>query len=242
MNTLGDDPGDVMRQSWRDLLFLHWPVPAEALTPLLPPGLMLDTFDGQAYVGLVPFTMRGVRPTGTPPFAPLSNFHETNVRTYVRRAVDGTDPGVWFFSLDAANAVAVRLARAWFKLPYFFARMRLDRDENGTTLCASERRWPAPVPARVELRYRVSGDVFFAAPDSLEFFLAERYRLYTIGARGRLFSGRVHHAPYPLQAATVLDLHENLIAAAGIVRPDGPPPLAHYASGVDVRVSPLRPC
>ena len=119
------DQRAVMRQRWADLLFLHWPVAPETLQPLLPPGLTLDTFEGQAYVGLVPFTMTGVRPVWAPPVRWLSNFHETNVRTYVHR--EGKDPGVWFFSLDAANSIAVRIARAAWKLPYHYARMSLSR-------------------------------------------------------------------------------------------------------------------
>jgi hypothetical protein len=119
----------VMWQRWADLLFLHWPVPPDELAALLPPGLTLDTFDGQAYVGLVPFTMTGVRPVWAPALPWLSHFHETNVRTYVH--CRGRDPGVWFFSLDAANPVAVKIARALWKLPYHFARMRLARAGNG---------------------------------------------------------------------------------------------------------------
>ena len=117
----------VMYQEWRHLLFVHWEVPAGPLQALLPPGLDLDTYDGRAFVGLVPFTMRGVRPRRLPGDPCLSNFHETNVRTYVHR--DGRDPGVWFFSLDAANPAAVALARAWFGLPYYHARMCVEVDD-----------------------------------------------------------------------------------------------------------------
>ncbi len=108
----------VMRMNWRDLLFLHWPVPAVILRALIPPQLELDLFEGTAYVGLVPFTMTGVRPVGVPPVPGLSSFHETNVRTYVR--LGDRDPGVWFFSLDAANPIAVKLARSLFHLPYHY--------------------------------------------------------------------------------------------------------------------------
>src|SRR2546425_10260967 len=114
--TLRPNGRRAMFQRWADLLFLHWIVPADQITPLLPPVLTLDTFEGHAYIGLVPFTMTGVRPVWAPPVAPLSDFHETNVRTYVH--LKGRDPGVWFFSLDAANTIAVRIARAVCKLPY----------------------------------------------------------------------------------------------------------------------------
>jgi uncharacterized protein YqjF (DUF2071 family) len=114
----------VMRQNWRDLLFVHWPIPCESLRPLIPAPLELDLFEGTAYVGLIPFTMTGVRPIGLPAVAGLSSFHETNVRTYVH--VGGRDPGVWFFNLEAANSIAVRLARRLFHLPYHYARMFLE--------------------------------------------------------------------------------------------------------------------
>ena len=120
------DRRPVMRQSWRELLFLHWPISPDQLRPLVPPSLDLDLFEGIAYVGLVPFTMTGVRPVGLPSVRGISNFHETNVRTYVHR--DGRDPGVWFFSLDAANRLAVYLARTFFHLPYYHARMFLEHE------------------------------------------------------------------------------------------------------------------
>ena len=230
-----------MRQRWARLLFLHWEVPPESLARLLPPGLDLDTFEGRAFVGLVPFTMTGVRPVLLPAVPGLSDFHEVNVRTYVHHR--GRDPGVWFFSLDAANAVAVKLARWTYRLPYHLARMRMDPPDGAADprviAYESERLRPAPLPARCRLRYEPTGNPAPAEPGTLEHFLAERYILYA-HARGRLFTGRVHHAPYPLQPARVLDLDETLIAANGIARPDSPP-LAHYAREVRVRIYPLIP-
>ncbi len=238
-----------MRQQWRDLLFLHWRVQPDLLRSLIPPELSIDTFEGQAYVGLVPFTMRNVRPTGLPAFAPLSNFHEINVRTYVHH--NGQNPGVWFFSLDAASAAAVRIARAWFKLPYFYARMRLDREqetgnreqkkgreEAGRIDYASERLWPDPLPAHAHIVWTPAGPIMQAAPDTLDHFLAERYLLYSY-KNERLYRGQVHHTAYPLQTATVHSLDENLVAQAGIARADTPP-IIHYAPGVDVDIYPLR--
>ncbi len=225
----------AMRQRWADLLFLHWPVPAEALRPLIPPELEVDTFGGDAYVGLVPFTMTGVRPVWSPPVPGLSNFHEINVRTYVHR--EGRDPGVWFFSLDAAQSLAVRIARTIWHLPYHFARMSLERGAEGAVRYRSERLWPGPLPGSCDLAYRAEGTPSPAVPGSLEHFLAERYILYAQGRRGMCL-GRVHHTPYPLQSASLLDLDENLIAASGIARP-ATAPLAHYASEVQVEVFPL---
>jgi hypothetical protein len=206
------------------------------LTPLLPPGLTLDTYEGRAYVGLVPFTMTGVRPVGLPAVPGLSNFHETNVRTYVHR--EGRDPGVWFFSLDAANSLAVRVARAWYRLPYHFARMDLRREADGWIDYRTERLWPGPIPARCAARYRGVGEPRAAAPGTLEHFLIERYILYA-WARERLYTARVYHTPYPVQDAEVAVLEEDLLAAAGIRR-GGEEPLKHFAHGVTVDIFPLR--
>ena len=226
----------VMRQEWRHLLFLHWEVPAEAIKALLPPGLEVDTHDGRAFIGLIPFAMHGVRPRFLPSLPWLSNFHETNVRTYVHR--EGKDPGVWFFSLDAANPVAVAIARVAFGLPYYRAKMRLKvgpiAGPGQALIYGSERLGVGPNPPRVEVEARVVGPVVRAEVGSLEHFLAERYLLYSVRG-GKLFRGQVHHRPYPLQAAEVDSLDETLIAAAGIDRPDRPP-LVHYAAGVKVDI------
>lgn len=231
----------VMRQDWSLLLFLHWEIPAEQLRPLVPAGLELDLYQGKAFVGLIPFTMSGVRPVGVPPIPFFSRFHETNVRTYVH--VAGRDPGVWFFSLDAANPLAVILARAWYHLPYHHARMSVTRDSPGSGTApgaisySSDRLRPGPRPASCAVRCVPKGPVAPAESGTLEHFLAERYLLYA-AHRGRLFRGQVHHTPYPLQAADVTALDESLLAAAGILRPDVPP-IAHFSQGVRVEVFPL---
>ena len=226
----------VMRMRWAHLLFLHWEVPVEALRPLVPAALEIDTYEGRAYVGLVPFTMTGVRPNLAPPVWGLSSFHELNARTYVHHR--GRDPGVWFFSLDAAQATAVMIARTLMGLPYHRARMRLERPADDVIDYGSERLWPGPVPARCALRYAIRGQAAPAAVGTLEHFLIERYILYA--RKGdRLLLGRVHHRPYPVQPAEVLALEEDLLAAEGVTRPAAAP-LVHYAAEVRVRVYPPR--
>jgi uncharacterized protein len=232
-----------MRQKWRDLLFLHWPINPGALRPLIPSQLELDLFEETAYVGLVPFTMTGVRPVGLPAIAGLSSFHETNVRTYVRLA--DRDPGVWFFNLEAANSIAVLLARRLFHLPYHYARMFLEHesntrpDEPATILYAGTRRWPGPLPASYSVRATPVGPIHPAPAGTLEHFLVERYILFTL-RKSRLLKAQVYHTSYPLQSANLLSLDETLLAAAGIERPETTP-LAHFAAGVNVEIFPLRP-
>ncbi len=222
-----------MRQRWHHLLFLHWPVPLTALRELVPRELTIDTFEGNAYVGLIPFTISGVRPAGIPGLGGLSAFHEVNVRTYVHR--NGADPGVWFFSLDAASALAVVGARIAYRLPYFHARMSVARldGERCAYEYASHRRWSSR-PIGCHLRYGPAGIPGPAPLGSLEHFLIERYILYAASGR-RLYQARVHHAPYPQQQGCVEDLEESLLAASGIARPSSAPP-CHYASAVDVEV------
>jgi uncharacterized protein YqjF (DUF2071 family) len=227
----------AQRQSWKKLTFLHWRVPEAVLRPLVPAELTLDTFEGDAFVGLVPFTMTGVRPLWAPAVPGISNFHETNVRTYVHK--DGRDPGVWFFSLDAASRVAVTVARTFWHLPYHHARMSLDEAE-GEIRYVTERLGPPPVPAGCKVTTRVLGAVSPAVGGTLEHFLAERYILYADTGGGSLSIGRVHHVPYPLQRAEAIAWEESLLQAAGIARPNDAP-LAHYADGVDVEIFALEP-
>src|SRR4051812_7298329 len=196
-------------QNWRQLLFVHWPVSAPELRPLVPGRLTIDEFEGSAYVGLVAFVVEAARPVGAPPRVGL-RFLETNVRTYVH--VDGREPGVYFFSLDAASLLAVVGARLGFGLPYFHARMRM-RARDGTVNYAMRRLTGRRGGLRV--RYQVGDYLGPSAPGTLEHFLIERYLLHVRRWNG-LWSTRVHHHPYPVHRARVLHLEESLLAADGL--------------------------
>lgn len=196
----------------------------------MPERLALDEFEGQAFVGLVPFRMQGVRQAWMPERSAL-DFLETNVRTYVH--LDGEHPGVYFFSLDAASRLAVWVARAAWALPYFFARMEMTMGEGGTEYRLERLSGTRP---KLDVRYRSGPPLGPSVPGSLEFFLLERYFLYA--ERDGLLRGQVHHAPYPAHRANVGELHEDLIASAGLPQ-TATAPLAHYSPGVDVEIFPL---
>ena len=219
-------------QDWRDLLFLHWRVPAAELAGLVHPRLSIDEFEGSAWVSMTPFTLRKGRFRGLPP---LPDFHELNFRTYVTHPRHG--PGIWFFSLDAASRFAVEPARRLYHLPYFHARMSLRRRADWIGV-ESARTATAERPFVFSGRYRPGGPVFAAAPDSLEQFLAERYCLYALDGRGRLVRAEIHHAAWPLQAAE-LELGLNTMAPEGVRLPDEAP-LAHFVAERDVLAWPLR--
>jgi len=188
----------ILAMGWQDLLFAHWRVPPEVLSRWIPDPLRLDTFEGEAWLGVVPFRMCGVRPRFAPPLPPVSAFPELNLRTYVTH---GGHPGVWFFSLDAASRVAVRMARATFHLPYFDARMTCRPLAGDGIEYTSQRTHRGVVGARLEASYRPRGPVFRSEPGSLEHWLTERYCLYSVDGRGRVFRGDVAHEPWPLQRA-----------------------------------------
>ena len=239
--TLEPDQPVLMHQNWHHLLFLHWEIPPLELQALLPPRLSLDTFQGKAYVGLIPFTMTGVRPILTPPLPWISAFHEVNVRTYVH--LNGRDPGVWFFSLDAASKIAVAAARAMYHLQYFAAEMDVRVGEGAFPAIEYDSKRTdsrGPQPANLHARYRaVEGPVQPAAPGTLEHFLIERYLLYAQDEDRQLYRARVHHQPYPVQKAEVQSLEETLVWAAGVKRPDVVG-LRHYAREVNVKIYPLE--
>ena len=222
-----------MHQHWGSLLFLHWPVPAELLSPLIPEPLVVDTHDGLAWVGITPFTMWGVRPAFTPPLPFLSESHELNVRTYVH--LDGV-PGVWFFSLDANNAIAAFGAWVAFHLPYFKARMSLERRERNLYF-ASRRDHASATPAEFEAVWTVGERLGEAQPGSLEFFLIERYCLYCARG-GKLYRVRILHSPWLLRAARLLSCRSTMIEAQGLPSPEGGPLLHQQGEPLKVRVWP----
>jgi uncharacterized protein YqjF (DUF2071 family) len=225
-------------QTWHRLLFAHWPLPPAALRAVVPAALPLDTFDGQAWLGIVPFSLTGLRLRGLPPLPALSAFPELNVRTYVTL---GGKPGVYFFSLDAANPLAVAGARL-LRLPYCFAAMavRPSRPPGGAGEAwvhyASRRLIPGPPGspgAVLRARYRPVGPPAPAPRGTLDHWLTERYCLYTVGRHGRVHRLEIHHPPWPLRPAEA-DLAVNtLTAPLGLALPDRPP-LLHYAHRQDV--------
>jgi uncharacterized protein YqjF (DUF2071 family) len=222
----------LLAQSWRDLLFAHWPVPAAMLRAAMPNQLPVDTHDGQGWIAAVPFLMTGIRLRGTPALPYFSETLELNLRTYV--TIDGK-PGVYFFSLDAASPIAVRIARRFFHLPYFDARMSCS-ETGGSFDYRSER---LQQPVRFHARYRPAGDVQFASPGTLEYFLTERYCFYTTNPRGQLLRGDVVHEPWPLQPAEAEFVENGLTLPWNIELPDTPP-LLHFAKRVDVRAQKVR--
>ena len=247
------------RQSWRDLLFAHWPVAAAAVRPLVPAGLTVDEYDGTSWLGIVPFRMAGVMRRPLPDLPWISAFPELNVRVYVSA---GGKPGVWFLSLDATNPLAVTAARLLFHLPYYRAAIRIVPDGEGVSYDCVRRggageqgRGGAGEKGRkgegenssfvirhssFSAHYRPTSPVYAAAPGTLEHFLTERYCLYAQSAGGSLWRTEVHHWPWPLQRAEAT-IGDNTISAAGGLPVSGPPPLLHFARRIDVAVwSPQR--
>lgn len=219
-----------MRQKWHDLLFMHWPVAERDLRPMIPTALELETFDGTAWVGVVPFHMSGIRFRGLPRIPGLSAFPELNVRTYVRH---GEKPGVWFFGLEAASAIAVAAARRWFNLPYFRAHMSVD-EIGGTIIYKSHRTHRGASEADFRAKYRPTGEVCSSRRGTLEYFLTERYCLYA-SAGHTIFRGEIDHPPWPLQAAEAEIETNSMAASHGIALPDTKP-LLHFARFQDVKI------
>ena len=224
---------------WTDLLFAHWPVPANELSPLIPGGFDLDVYDGQAWVGVVPFRMENTRLRGLPPIPGTNCFPEANVRTYVRDRKSG-HPGVFFFSLDAANLLAVLGARAWYRLPYFLASMHIERDSTGSWHYHSKRLLFSQ-PAGLRLTYSSHGKetaLPASKTGSLAHFLTERYALFAHSS-GRLLRADIHHRQWSLEPAEAEFEDLTLPAAQGIRLP-GAKPLLHYSRELDVIAWPPR--
>jgi uncharacterized protein YqjF (DUF2071 family) len=219
----------VLGMSWRDLLFMHWPVGVEDLRPLVPPALSIDTFEGSAWLGVVPFDMTGVRPHFLPAVPRLSHFPEINLRTYV--TVEGR-PGIWFFSLDAHSRVAVRLARATFHLPYFDAEMSCHASDDEVDYRSLRTHKGAP-RAEFAARYSPVGDPYESERGSIENFLTERYCLYSADRRGNVRRGEVHHHLWSLQPAGAEVSTLAMTQQIGLKLPETAP-ILHFSKRLDV--------
>jgi uncharacterized protein len=224
----------AMRQVWSDLLFAHWPTPAAGLASLLPSGLTLDTWEGEAWVGIVPFRMPYLSIRGLPNVPPFMRLLEINVRTYV--SADGK-PGVYFFSLDADNPVAVEVARRWYSLPYLNARFDCDFTSERVRyeVVRSDQR---AAPGAFRATYRPTSALRPAATGSLEDWLTARYALYTSNRRGRILRGDITHSPWQLAPAEA-ELQTNTIAQSHGITLADTAPLLHYAARLDVLAWPV---
>jgi uncharacterized protein len=223
----------LMAQTWEDLLFAHWRAPADTVRALLPDGLELDLFEGDAWIAVTPFRLTGLRARGLPPVPFASSFLELNIRTY---ATAHGKPGIWFLSLDASSQLAVLAARQGYKLPYYRAEIQAEwRD--GWVEYESRRRDSRGAPASFRARYRPVGDAAPPAQGSLAHFLTERYCLYTVDSEGRLLRGEIHHPPWPLQPAAA-EIDENTMLPADHELLDDEP-LLHFSARQDVVIWPL---
>lgn len=214
------------RQSWRDLLFAHWPIPAATLRPFVPETLEIQEYDGTSWIGLVPFRMTGVMRRSWPDLPWVSAFPELNIRVYVER---NGKPGVWFLSLDAANPLAVWAARRFFHLPYYRAAMSVSARSDGIQY--TSRRTGAEFAAS----YWPTSDVHRATPGSLEHWLTERYCLYALDPDGILWRTDVHHIPWSLQSAEAC-IHSNTMFDFHGLSVHGAPSLLHFSRRLDVVV------
>lgn len=221
----------IMEQTWHDLLFAHWPIAPETMRPLVPPPLGLDVFEGRCWIAIAPFHMSGVRLRWLPPVPGLSAFPELNVRTYVTY---GGKAGVYFFSLDAASRGAVWGARRTYRLPYFFAHMKLEAGDEWYHYRSSRE----ANPAELEVRYRPTPAASRRAPGTLDRWLTERYCLYTV-AGGTVYRAEIHHQPWPLEEAAA-EFETNSMASAAGIRLPAIPPLLHFSKQLEVLIWPLK--
>lgn len=219
-----------MHQTWGKLLFIHWRVDVNLLRPLIPDTLEVDTFDGSAWIAIAPFTMWDIR--AFPPFVPaipgLSSAHELNVRTYVNY---DRVPGVWFFSLDCNSAAAVLGARTFFHLPYYRASIDLKQDAERIDYSLARIEKPA---ATFAASWKIGTPIPVSQPGSVEFFLTERYCLYSENG-GNLYRARIKHQPWPLQKAELGSFESTMIESHGLPSPNGDP-LLHYCEELSVEV------
>lgn len=221
-----------MAQRWSDLLFVHWPVPVDAVRPLVPASLPIDTFDGSAWISIASFYLSHLRPRFAPALPWISEFPELNVRTYTSL---GEKPGVYFFSLDAGSTLAVETARALYHLPYMRAVMRTERGQDGFVHYECRRTDPRGKPAQFRADYRPTGPISQSAPGTLDYWLTERYCLYAVDSRSRVYRADIHHRRWPLQPVEA-KIEVNTMAAAAGLTIAGAVRRPAFAASIDVVV------
>ncbi|GIP32618.1 YqjF family protein [Paenibacillus sp. J2TS4] len=233
----GSPPLWIMKQSWEQLLFLHWPVAASSLRKLIPEPLTVDTFAGQAWIGIVAFRMNRIRLKGCPipyPFA----FPEINVRTYVTHP---RGPGVYFISLDASDRLVLNMAKWWYSLPYHKADMRFRQREEHIVLSSHRPGASSGSPALFSAKYRPLSRPYLATPGTIEHWLTERYLFYCFHKlKQTMYCGEVCHPPWMLCQAEVELSKNTMTGPLGMALPESPE-FMHYSRGVEARLSTISP-
>lgn len=233
-----------MRQRWEELLFLHWEMNPDLIQATLPEGLEVDTYEDKTYLGVVPFFMRGIRPSFLPVVPGISDFMECNLRTYV---VGPDGPGVWFYSLDCNQPLAVELARSLFHLSYYHAEMTAKWEDDWVDY-TTKRLYKSSLRQKEKTsRYRYRPETGqkprTVESGTLDFFMVERYLLYSANfKKNKLFSGRVWHEPYQVAPAEVEVMEDHLVEVAGFNKLERPPEHRHYSAGVAVEIFGLKRC
>ncbi len=225
----------VMKQRWAELGFFHWAVSPDLIAPRLPKGLHVDTFDGKAWLGVVPFLMQRIRPIGLPPLPWLSWFHELNLRTYVYD--DAGNPGVWFFSLDCNQPLAVEIARRMFHLPYQHAKMHSNISNSSVEYFSQRKNHPS---CEATFKYPRPVTPQPAVFGSLEWFLVERYTLFSTDPKGKIYAGRVYHDPYEIEPMEYSECSTLPFSLNGLPEPESSPDSMISANPVEVAVYPLK--
>lgn len=221
----------VMQQTWNNVWFIHLPVSSESLRHLIPQRLQIDTYQGQAWIGIVLFVMEGIYLRGVP-VKLFPSFPEINVRTYV--TFNGK-PGVFFLSLDAEHWVTYTLGKKWFRLPYFYSHIAaLNENQSFTYHCVRKDRLSPP--AAFNGTVTPVSDVYFSKPGTLEYWLIERYRLFSVDSKGRIYSGEIHHVPWPLQKGEGAITMNTLISPFHAAPVTDAKPIFHFSSGVNARI------
>jgi uncharacterized protein YqjF (DUF2071 family) len=218
----------IMRQTWSNLLFLHWPISPDTLRPYIPSHLQIDTFDGYAWLGVVAFSVAGIYPRGLSSLSLTPNFPEINVRTYV--TCDGK-PGIYFLSLDVDDWASYTIAKRWYHLPYSFARIRFQKEEQ-TFHFESIRKWTANSPIKFKGEFIPLPEVYYAQKRMLDHWFIERYCLFSSDKRGNIYCGDIHHCPWPLQKV-MTNIKENTLFSPFHFDLTKIKPISHFSRGVD---------
>ncbi|KKI92857.1 hypothetical protein WQ54_06630 [Bacillus sp. SA1-12] len=218
----------IMRQTWRNLLFLHWPIPIEKLRPHIPSALQIDTFNGSAWLGIILFVIDGIFPFGVSSLSLTPRFPEINVRTYVK--CNGK-PGIYFMSIDVGNWASLKIAKKWYRLPYHSAEISF-RKEGQTFHCQSRRKGYEHTPIVFKSKYVPISGVYFPKEGTLDHWLTERYCLFSSHNGINIYCGEIHHRPWPLQKAEI-ELGINTLFTPYQFDLSGVNPIAHFSTGVD---------